>query len=82
MGREDGGEVRGRVRGCARGCASGSGIEPQGVRPAAKAQGAPPDRRARSGAWPMWGQGDVQSFQGEPSAVSGYAGDVRTGYVA
>ena len=29
----------------------------------------------------VWGQGDVQTFRGAPSTVSGYEGDVRTVYV-
>ncbi len=31
--------------------------------------------------WRVWGQGDVQTFAGAPSAATGYEGDVRTGYV-
>ena len=31
--------------------------------------------------WTLWGQGDVQEFEGEPTGASGYEGDVRTGYV-
>ena len=29
----------------------------------------------------VWGQGDVQTFRGAPSTLSGYEGDVRTAYV-
>ena len=29
----------------------------------------------------VWGQGDVQTFRGTPSTVSGYEGDVRTAYL-
>ena len=36
---------------------------------------------ARSGgAWRFWGQGDIQTFAGEPSAERGYEGDLRTGW--
>ena len=31
--------------------------------------------------WQVWGQGDVQSFQGAPSEATGYDGGLRTGYV-
>ena len=31
--------------------------------------------------WQVWGQGDVQTFQGAPSAVGGYEGELQTGYV-
>ena len=31
--------------------------------------------------WQVWGQGDVQSFAGAPSARSAYDGDLRTSYV-
>ena len=66
---EDGGEVRSRER------RRGPRVSHRrGSDQPAKAQEAPPDRRARSGAWQMWGQGDIQSFQGEPSAVSGLCG--------
>ena len=30
--------------------------------------------------WLVWGQGDVQTFAGAPSAAAGYEGDLRTGY--
>ncbi len=30
--------------------------------------------------WQVWGQGDVQAFQGEPSAAAGYDGSLLTGY--
>ena len=33
------------------------------------------------GRWQVWSQGDVQTFQGAPSAVTGYDGELRTGYV-
>ncbi len=33
------------------------------------------------GAWRFWGQGDIQTFVGEPSAERNYEGDLRTGYV-
>ena len=33
------------------------------------------------GAWRFWGQGDIQTFVGEPSAKRNYEGDLRTGYV-
>ena len=32
------------------------------------------------GAWRFWGQGDIQTFAGEPSAERGYEGDLRTGW--
>ena len=32
------------------------------------------------GAWRFWGQGDIQTFAGEPSPVRGYEGDLRTGW--
>ena len=32
------------------------------------------------GAWQFWGQGDIQTFAGEPSPESGYDGDLRTGW--
>ena len=31
--------------------------------------------------WQVWGQGDVQSFQGAPSEAAGYDGGLGTGYV-
>ena len=31
--------------------------------------------------WQVWGQGDVQSFQGAPSAAAGYDGGLSTAYV-
>ncbi len=31
--------------------------------------------------WTVWGQGDLQTFRGTPEAVSGYEGDLRTGYL-
>ena len=31
--------------------------------------------------WTLWGQGDVQGFEGGPTGASGYEGDVQTGYV-
>ena len=31
--------------------------------------------------WTVWGQGDLQTFRGTPQAVSGYEGDLRTGYL-
>lgn len=30
--------------------------------------------------WRVWGQGDVQMFQGAPSAVTGYDGELQTAY--
>ena len=30
--------------------------------------------------WQVWGQGDVQTFQGAPSAVTGYDGELQTAY--
>ncbi len=38
-------------------------------------EGRGPGRR-----WQVWGQGDVQAFQGEPSAAAGYDGSLLTGY--
>ena len=32
------------------------------------------------GDWRFWGQGDIQTFAGEPSAERGYEGDLRTGW--
>ena len=32
------------------------------------------------GAWRFWGQGDIQTFAGEPSPERGYEGDLRTGW--
>ncbi len=31
--------------------------------------------------WQVWGQGDLQTFQGARSAAVGYGGDLRTGYL-
>ena len=31
--------------------------------------------------WQVWGQGDIQTFQGSPSAASDYDGELLTGYV-
>ena len=31
--------------------------------------------------WTVWGQGDLQTFRGTPERVSGYDGDLRTGYL-
>ena len=31
--------------------------------------------------WTVWGQGDLQTFRGRPESVSGYEGDLRTGYL-
>ena len=31
--------------------------------------------------WTVWGQGDLQMFRGSPTAVKGYEGDLRTGYL-
>ena len=31
--------------------------------------------------WQLWGQGDLQTFQGERSSSAAYDGDLRTGYV-
>ena len=31
--------------------------------------------------WQFWGQGDLQTFAGDPSPVRGYEGNLRTGYV-
>ena len=31
--------------------------------------------------WQVWGQGDAQTFQGAPSAGSGYEGELQTGYL-
>ena len=30
--------------------------------------------------WQVWGQGDVQTFEGAPSAVTGYDGELQTAY--
>ena len=40
------------------------------------AEGDRPGRR-----WQLWGQGDIQTFQGAPSAVTGYDGELLTGYM-
>ncbi len=32
------------------------------------------------GAWRFWGQGDIQTFAGEPAAERAYEGDLRTGW--
>ena len=32
------------------------------------------------GPWRFWGQGDIQTFAGEPSPEQGYEGDLRTGW--
>ena len=40
------------------------------------------DEPARPGRrWQVWGQGDLQTFQGARSAAVGYGGDLRTGYL-
>ena len=31
--------------------------------------------------WRLWGQGDIQTFVGDPAPKRGYEGDVRTGWV-
>ena len=31
--------------------------------------------------WRVWGQGDIQTFQGAPSGATSYDGDLRTGYL-
>ncbi|MCY4661994.1 MAG: tandem-95 repeat protein [Acidobacteria bacterium] len=36
---------------------------------------------ARGRRWTVWGQGDVQTFEGARSAAESYAGDVRTAYM-
>ncbi|MYJ39874.1 MAG: tandem-95 repeat protein [Gemmatimonadetes bacterium] len=33
------------------------------------------------GRWSLWGQGDIQRFEGTPSADSGYDGELSTAYV-
>ena len=39
------------------------------------------EERARpGGAWRLWGQGDIQTFAGEPSPEQEYEGDLRTGW--
>ena len=40
-----------------------------------------PDEAGTGRRWTVWSQGDIQAFQGIPSTVSGYHGDVRTGYL-
>ena len=49
------------------------------------ALGGDEDGRARAGRrWSVWGQGDIQTFQGAPTLLgydARYDGDVRTGYV-
>ena len=37
--------------------------------------------QAAGGAWQFWGQGDLQTFAGEPVAARNYEGGLRTGYV-
>ena len=42
------------------------------------------DAERRSGAgrrWQVWGQGDIQTVQGAPSAVTGYDGELQTAYL-
>ncbi len=34
-----------------------------------------------AGRWQMWGQGDIQAFEGAPSTATGYEGELQTGYV-
>ena len=36
---------------------------------------------ARSGSWWLWGQGDLQTFVGDPSPVRGYEGELLTGWL-
>ena len=31
--------------------------------------------------WLVWGQGDIQTFEGAPSSAAGYEGEVRTAYI-
>ena len=38
-------------------------------------EGTGPGRR-----WQVWGQGDIQTFQGAPSVATGYDGELQTGY--
>ena len=33
------------------------------------------------GRWTVWGQGDLQSFRGEPAETEGYDGNLRTAYL-
>ncbi len=45
--------------------------------------GAGQDGEGASGSgrrWQVWGQGDVQTFQGAPSALTGYDGELQTAY--
>ncbi len=35
---------------------------------------------ARSGRWRLWGQGDLQTFVGDPAPERGYEGELRTGW--
>ncbi len=43
-------------------------------------EGGPGSGRGRP-RWTVWGQGDLQTFRGTPGSVSGYEGDLRTGYL-
>ena len=39
------------------------------------------DGASRARRWHVWGQGDVQAFEGTPSAAAGYNGALLTGYL-
>ena len=39
------------------------------------------DEARRGRRWRLWGQGDIQTFEGAPSAASDYDGDLRTAYL-
>ena len=41
----------------------------------------PATPQGRGRRWTIWGQGDLQTFRGTPSAMRDYQGDLRTGYL-
>ena len=43
--------------------------------------GSHPDHAGAGGEWTFWGQGDVQAFEGRPSAATRYSGDLRSAYL-
>ncbi len=44
-------------------------------------QDGPPEAAGSGGRWRVWGQGDLQSFEGASSEAAGYDGDLRTAYL-
>ena len=64
--------------------AGGGGDAPMGGTEFVFAWGGGKDGSQQAGGgrgWQLWGQGDIQTFVGEPEAERRYEGDVRTGYV-